>query len=74
MTEKLQSDHFWEIQCSGGNVLENLWPLERELNGKSGNYIKNLEVMTLAGPRKVTALKKDAQKYWLKIVGFRRPP
>ena len=73
---ELQGDHFWEVQLGGVskvNKRDNMWPLERSLNGASGNYIKNLKLKEPGGTElKVSDLKKE-NKYWFRIKGFQRP-
>jgi len=72
--EKVEGDHFWEIQFGGENVIENLWPLDEDINGKSGNYLKNLEVTLPSGKKKkVPELKAATRKYWFEITSFKEP-
>jgi hypothetical protein len=70
----MQGDHFHEIQYGGKNKVENLWPLDKDLNRAGGNYLKNLEVTLPSGKKKkVSELKANVREYWFEIKGFRQP-
>jgi hypothetical protein len=74
--EGLDSDHVWEVQVSGPNLPDNMWPLNESENSGAGSRLSQ-SVVYYQGVRYTTipALKAQIRadpslKYYFKIIGF----
>jgi hypothetical protein len=70
--EDTQGDHLLEMQLGGPNILENLWPLNRAMNGAGGNDTKNAVLKKPDGNDvKMSEVKEAAEKrpVWLFLAG-----
>jgi hypothetical protein len=68
-TEDNDGDHVVEMQIGGPNILENLWPLEKDENRSSGAKLAATRVKP--GTKEMTleeASKKKGSQLWLMIV------
>lgn len=68
----MDADHIIEIQLGGKDIVANLWPLDSNINQKSGQKLKDSEVIypKTGKKEKIKELKKRMKKYYFKIIKF----
>ncbi len=73
--EKLDGDHVWEIQLGGPDHVENMWPLDSEVNRQGGTKLANATVTNDENKKlKMSKVKDEAREnikkgkdMWIKV-------
>ncbi|THF70813.1 hypothetical protein E7T06_05530 [Deinococcus sp. Arct2-2] len=66
---RFNADHVLERQLGGPDTVENLWPLNRAINGSGGSILSRVTFTLHNGAQaKISDLKNTDRKYFLKVV------
>ena len=66
---KFNADHILERQLGGADELQNLWPLNRSLNGSGGSLLHYMKLDLGGGVMaKMTDMKNTSRKFFLRVV------